>query len=115
VFDAARAIEVEYGYEYVQIGDETAANGSPLLGFRPAGGALMKNWMESHHRTHSSPLDRVALIAKASDAPEVTPGRFAAVGIAGSKGAKYFAAEKARRLGGAGLRNPVVADYLVAG
>ena len=115
VFDAARAIEVEYGYEYVQIGDDTAATGSPLLGFRPAAGGLMTNWMESHQRTHTSPLDRVALIAKAPDAPDVQPGRFAAVGIEGSKGASFFAAEKARRARGAAVRNPIVADYLVAG
>ncbi len=115
VVDTAKGIEVEYGYEYVLIGDEAAANGSPLTGFAGAAGGLMKEWMEAHQRGHTGPLDRVALISTAPDAPQVKTSRFVAAELPETRGSTFFDAEKAFRSSGRQKRNPVLAEYLIGG
>lgn len=113
VVDIPRAINVEYGYEFILLGDEDVANGSPTSPFSAVGPASVTTWMDSHHRIFTGPLDVVALVAPAADAPIVRPRRFRVIDDSTGDLLSFFEAQQARTETAARLRNAVLADYLV--
>jgi hypothetical protein len=112
VVDVAKAIDLEYGYEYILIGDETNPHASPALPFVTLAGATIANWMDAHHRATTAPIDRVALIRAALDAPTLTQTAFTPAGAAAPTPEPFFTAKEAAVNRPLRRRNPVVADYL---
>lgn len=113
VVDTARAINVEYGYEFIQLGDEAAPNASPTSPFSVLGPAVVTTWMDSHHRINTRPLDFAALIEPAADAPIVKPRRFRVIDDPEVEPQSFFGAQRARTETISRTRNAVLADYLV--
>ena len=71
----ASAIVEAYGYEFIEIGEDEIVDASPLFPFATIAHAPVSRWMEAHHRAHTAPLDPVALVVKAVDAPAFKQGR----------------------------------------
>lgn len=111
--DTARAIDVEYGYEYIVLGDELSADASPLRPFVPITLPTITAWMDSHHRALTAPLDPVVLIRNAADAPTVKTPRFTPVDDRTFASKTFFVAQQAGAARLRHSRNPVLADYLV--
>jgi len=109
--DFSRARTSEYGYELVMIGDESDALASPLFAFSNAVAGDLSRWMAAEHRAFVSPLDGRATVSPAADRPLVNENRFAPAGV--TVGAGPFADIGLRV--GESARNPIVADYLMAG
>lgn len=107
-----RAIDVEYGYEYMELGDDAVADASPTLPFRPILGLLVGAWMDAHHRVVTRPLDPTAVLPPAADAPRVKGQRFAALDNLAVAAEPYFAAQHVGATQATRARNPVVAEYL---
>jgi len=112
--DATRAIDVEYGYEYIELGDESLADASPVRPFLPIALPAIAAWMDSHHRVLTAPLDPVALVKNAGDAPTVKVPRFSPLGDRTSASGAFFVAQQVATTSTRRTRNPVLADYLVA-
>lgn len=110
--DVSKAIDVEYGYEYVMVGDEAEPDASPVLTFAVLPGTTIADWMNAHHRDHAAPIDRAALVRSALDAPEFTATRFTPLDDALPASQPFFSAQQAVSGAPQGKRNPVVADYL---
>jgi hypothetical protein len=70
--------------------------------------------MEAHHREHSAPLDRVAMVTRALDAPDLKPGGFVLVDAPDVAAGTFTRMERRRAREGMLNRNPIVADYLIA-
>jgi hypothetical protein len=113
VVEVNKAIDVEYGYEYIELGDEAVANASPVLAFATATAPSAILWMDSHYLAHAAPLDNVVLIKKAFDAPEVKIERFASLEDPSLGPQTFYAAQQAEPRAARRKRNPVVANYLV--
>jgi hypothetical protein len=112
--DTARAIDVEYGYEFIQLGDDEAVDASPLFEFATIAAAPIARWMEAHHREHSAPLDRAALVTKALDAPDIKDAGFVLVDTPNAAAGTFTRLERTRTRDGVLNRNPIVADYFFA-
>lgn len=107
-----RAVDVEYGYEFVMIGDEEETAGSPLFAFRTTVAGSLARWMAAGHRASVAPLDRAALVRPAADAPVLADGLFTqADGLIEPRVGTFAELEMAA---GAVVRNPIVADYVMA-
>lgn len=113
VVDIPRAVNVQYGYEFILLGDEDTANSSPTSPFSALGPASVTTWMDSHHRINTRPLDIVAIVAPAADAPIVKPRRFRVIDDTTGEPQAFFEAQLARAETTFGVRNAVLADYLV--
>ena len=68
--------------------------------------------MEAHHREHSAPLDAVALVAKAVDAPDLKQGGFVLIDVPDLVSRTFTGLERGRAREAVLNRNPIVADYL---
>ena len=110
--DTARAIDVEYGYEFIQLGDDEIVDASPLFEFATVPQAPIARWMEAHHREYSAPLDRAALVTKSLDAPDFKDPRFVLVDAPTAGGGTFTRLERTSRRDD--VRNPIVADYFFA-
>jgi hypothetical protein len=110
--DTARAIDVEYGYEFIQLGDDEIVDASPLFEFATLPQAPIARWMEAHHREYSAPLDRAALVTTALDSPVFKDPRFILVDAPTAAGGTFTRLERTSRSDG--VRNPIVADYFFA-
>lgn len=110
--DVGRAIDVEYGYEYIPIGDDAAPPASPTLPFAVLAEGTFTRWMDAHHREHTAPIDRAALVRDALDAPGLTTTRFTPVELLAPAAQPLFSAQQAVMAATLRSRNPVVADYL---
>jgi hypothetical protein len=113
--DMARSIDVEYGYEFIHIGDDAVADASPLFPFATASNAPVTRWMEAHHRANSSPLDPVAVVSQPPDAPVVKEAGFAMVDTPDIVARPFSVADRSRLEGVAMKRNTVVAGWVIAG
>jgi hypothetical protein len=113
--DTGRAIDVEYGYEFIELGADDVVDASPLFPFRTIAQAPVARWMEAHHREYSAPLDPVALVMKAVDAPDIKEGGFVLVDAPSGVARSFTSLERTRARDAVLNRNPVVADYLLAG
>ena len=111
--DMARSIDVEYGYEFIHIGDDAIADASPLFPFATVSNAPVTRWMEAHHRAHSSPLDPVAVVSQPPDAPVVKEVVYAAVDTPDIAARPFSVADRIRSQGVTMKRNTVVADWLI--
>lgn len=113
VVDIPRAINVEYGYEFILLGDEAAPNASPTSAFSVLGPAVVTRWMDSHHRINTRPLDFAAVVEPAVDAPVVKPRRFRVIDDTTGEPQSFFEAQQARTEATFRTRNPVLADYVL--
>lgn len=112
IVDSAREVAVEYGYEFIRIGDDAIAGASPLFPFASVAQSAVTRWMDAHHRAHSAPLDAVALVSKATDAPAIRDAGFAVAGAPAVVSHSY--SDALRRGTGADVRrNSVVMNYIV--
>lgn len=112
--EIGRAIDVEYGYEFIQLGADDVVDASPLFPFVTIARAPVARWMEAHHREHSAPLDPVALVTKAVDAPDIKEGGFVLVDAPSGVARTFTSLERTLPRGAVLNRNPVVANYLIA-
>jgi hypothetical protein len=110
--DAGRAIDVEYGYEFINLGPDEIVDASPLFDFATVAHAPVARWMEAHHREHSAPLDAVALVARAVDAPDLKQGGFVLIDVPDLVSRTFTGLERSRAREAVLNRNPIVADYL---
>ncbi|RWC62377.1 DUF6603 domain-containing protein [Mesorhizobium sp.] len=106
--DTSKAITSEYGYELVMIGDERDILASELFAFTKIVAGDLSRWMTANHATFVSPLD--AKSKPRPDSPSVKEAKFgfAEAGAASAASFAQFGTAAA-----AGLRNPVVADYMM--
>lgn len=112
--DVSRAIDVEYGYEFIKIGEDEIVDASPLFPFATIAQAPVSRWMEAHHRAHAAPLDPVALVAKAGDAPAFKQAAFVAVDAPGAAPRPFTNVQRVLAGDAVQRRNPIVADYLLS-
>jgi hypothetical protein len=110
--DAGRAIDVEYGYEFVNLGPDDVVDASPLFDFTTLAHAPVARWMEAHHREHSAPLDAVALVTSAVDAPDRRQGGFVMIDVPDLASRSFTGLERGRAREAVLNRNPILADYL---
>jgi hypothetical protein len=110
--DAGRAIDVEYGYEFINLGPDEIVDASPLFDFLTVAHAPVARWMEAHHREHSAPLDAAALVARAVDAPDLKQGGFVLIDVPDVVSRTFTGLERGRARETVLNRNPIVADYL---
>jgi hypothetical protein len=108
--DVSKAIDVEYGYEYMMIGDEATPQASFMLPFATLTDSRFAQWMDAHHRETTAPIDRAALVRAALDAPTVTQPGFTPTETPQAQ--PFFTAKEAAMTRPERRRNPVVADYV---
>jgi hypothetical protein len=68
--------------------------------------------MEAHHREHSAPLDAVALVTSAVDAPDRRQGGFVMIDVPDLASRSFTGLERGRAREAVLNRNPILADYL---
>jgi hypothetical protein len=90
------------------IGDEQDRAASPLFAFTKVVSGGLARWMVATHTASVKPLNAKA--ARAADAPSIKVAGFAFADSATGPGPTFAAMALA---GTRGLRNPVVADYLM--
>jgi uncharacterized protein DUF6603 len=117
VIDAAAAVESDYDYEVVVIGDDETV--APPI--RPArlDPTMLADWISAGHRERTAPIDTVAVFGRAPhDAISTKPSAYVTVLAGGRPGLgaafdTFNAARLAALLGGGPVpANPVVSRYV---
>jgi hypothetical protein len=112
--DALRGVTTEYGYELIVIGPDDDAAGTRLLAFTPFVAGGLSRWMEATHRAAVSPLDPRAGTRRPADAPRASDPAFEFADGPAAAGVAEMSFGDMRLTATGGLRNPVVADYVMA-
>ena len=109
--EIGQAITVEYGYEFIHLGDDALVDASPLFEFATVPQAPVARWMEAHHRQYYAPLDRTATVPKALDAPDLRDTEFVLVDAPTAGAGSFTSLKRTHRRDDVINRNPIVADY----